>query len=165
MGLDILQTLAYVYLRFWVVGSRCRRPPRALGLVAGWGRHSRPDARCPGWDSPSKGRPDDERVLSASELATLFTGWLSGQRIPRIERPAGLTEREAEVVGPLLARGLQTKQVARALGISVKAADRHVQNAYGKIGVSTRAGAALFAMQLGLATWGKLPISHTAGRS
>ena len=37
----------------------------------------------------------------------------------------------------MLARGLQTKQVARALGISVKTADRHVQNAYRKIGVST----------------------------
>jgi Bacterial regulatory proteins, luxR family len=61
------------------------------------------------------------------------------------------------VVAPL-ARGLQTKQVARALGISVKTADRHVQNAYGKIGVSTRAAAALFAMEHGLATWGEVPI-------
>ena len=41
----------------------------------------------------------------------------------------------------MLARGLQTKQVARALGISVKTADRHIQNAYRKIGVSTRAAA------------------------
>ena len=64
----------------------------------------------------------------------------AGQRAPRLERPAGLTEREAEVVG-MLARGLQTKQVAHALGISVKTADRHVQNAYRKIGVSTRAAA------------------------
>jgi DNA-binding NarL/FixJ family response regulator len=35
----------------------------------------------------------------------------------------------------MLGRGLQTKQVAGALGISVKTADRHVQNAYRKIGV------------------------------
>ena len=68
---------------------------------------------------------------------------------PRIERPAGLTQRETEVIG-LLARGLQTKQIARALGISVKTADNHIQNAYSKIGVSTRAAAALFAMQHGL---------------
>jgi DNA-binding NarL/FixJ family response regulator len=88
----------------------------------------------------------------------------SGERVPRIERPAGLTEREAEVVG-LLARGLQTKQVARALGISVKTADRHVQNAYGKIGVSTRAAATLFAMEHGLTAWGELPIARPAGRS
>jgi HD-GYP domain-containing protein (c-di-GMP phosphodiesterase class II) len=88
----------------------------------------------------------------------------AGQRVPRIERPAGLTEREAEVIG-LLARGLQTKQVARRLGISVKTADRHIQNAYGKIGVSTRAAAALFAMQHGLTAWGELPIGRARGRS
>jgi HD-GYP domain-containing protein (c-di-GMP phosphodiesterase class II) len=88
----------------------------------------------------------------------------AGQRVPRFERPAGLTEREAEVIG-LLARGLQTKQVARRLGISVKTADRHIQNAYGKIGVSTRAAAALFAMQHGLTAWGELPIGRARGRS
>ena len=88
----------------------------------------------------------------------------AGQRAPRLERPAGLTERESEVVG-LLARGLQTKQVARALGISVKTADRHVQNAYGKIGVSTRAAATLFAMEHGLIAWGELPIAHRSPRS
>lgn len=88
---------------------------------------------------------------------------VSGHQAPRIERPAGLTDREAEVIG-LLARGMQTKQVARALGISAKSADRHIQNAYGKIGVSTRAAAALFAMEHGLTSWGELPISLTAGR-
>ena len=88
----------------------------------------------------------------------------AGQRAPRIERPAGLTEREAEVVG-MLARGLQTKQVARTLGISVKTAEHHIQNAYGKIGVSTRAAAAVFAMEHGLAAWAEFPIAHGAGRS
>jgi DNA-binding NarL/FixJ family response regulator len=88
----------------------------------------------------------------------------AGQRAPRIRRPAGLTDRESEVVA-LLARGLQTKQVARALGISVKTADRHIQNAYRKLGVSTRAGAALFAMQHGLATWGELPMGLARDRS
>ena len=66
-----------------------------------------------------------------------------------MERPAGLSEREVEVVG-LLARGYQTKQVARTLGISVKTGDRHIQNSYRKIGVSTRAAATLFAMEHGL---------------
>jgi HD-GYP domain-containing protein (c-di-GMP phosphodiesterase class II) len=88
----------------------------------------------------------------------------AGQPAPRLERPAGLTEREAEVVG-LLARGLQTKQVARALGISVKTADRHIQNAYGKIGVSTRAAATLFAMEHGLVAWGELPIARPTART
>ncbi len=58
----------------------------------------------------------------------------------------------------MLARGLLTKQIARALGISAKTADHHVQNAYAKIGVSTRAAAALFAMEHGLARWGEVPI-------
>ena len=102
------------------------------------------------------GRLDGDAVSAVLEAA--------GHRPARIERPAGLTEREAEVIG-LLARGLQTKQVARALGISVKTADRHVQNAYAKIGVSTRAAAALFAMQHGLATWGELPIGSARRRS
>jgi len=88
----------------------------------------------------------------------------AGQQAPAIERPAGLSEREAEVVG-LLARGLQTKQVARALGIAVKTADRHVQNAYRKIGVSTRPGATLFAMEHGLVAWGELPVARRGVRS
>jgi len=73
----------------------------------------------------------------------------AGQPAGRIARPAGLTEREAEVVG-LLARGLQTKQIAATLGIAPKTADHHIQNAYAKIGVSTRAAATLFAMEHGL---------------
>ena len=88
----------------------------------------------------------------------------AGQRVPRIERPAGLTEREAEVVR-MLARGLQTKQVARELAIATKTADRHIQNAYAKMGVSTRAGATLFAMQHGLMAWGEFPIARPGGRA
>jgi DNA-binding NarL/FixJ family response regulator len=102
------------------------------------------------------GRLDPDAVAAVVEAA--------GQRVPRLERPAGLTDREAEVVG-LLARGLQTKQVASALGISVKTADHHIQNAYEKIGVSTRAAATLFAMQHGLVAWGELPMVRTARRS
>ena len=107
-------------------------------------------------DEAGAGRLDAGAVSAVVEAA--------GQRVPRIERTAGLTEREAEVVG-LLARGLQTKQVARALGISPKTADRHVQNAYRKIGVSTRAAATLFAMEHGLAAWGELPMARLAARS
>ena len=106
-------------------------------------------------EQASAGRLDAAAVKAVVESA--------GQRAPRIERPAGLTERECEVVG-MLARGLQTKQVARALGISVKTADRHIQNAYRKIGVSTRAATTLFAMEHGLMGWGELPISRSDAR-
>jgi HD-GYP domain-containing protein (c-di-GMP phosphodiesterase class II) len=104
----------------------------------------------------SSGRLDPDAVAAVLEAA--------GQRVPRLERPAGLTEREAEVVG-MLAHGLQTKQVARALGISIKTADRHIQNAYGKLGVSSRAAAALFAMEHGLVAWGELPMGRPKARS
>ena len=73
----------------------------------------------------------------------------AGQSVPPLPRPAGLTDREAQVIG-LVARGLQTKQVARRLDISPKTADSHIQNAYRKIGVSTRAAATVFAMEHGL---------------
>ena len=98
----------------------------------------------------STGRHDGEMAAAVLRAA--------GQHSPPMERPAGLTEREAQVIG-LLARGLQTKQLARALGISTKTADRHIQNVYRKIGVSTRAGATLYASEHGLVRWGELPIS------
>jgi DNA-binding NarL/FixJ family response regulator len=60
--------------------------------------------------------------------------------------PAGLTERDAEVLA-LLALGLTTRLVAERLVISPKTADHHVQHIYTKIGVSTRGAAALFAIE------------------
>ena len=107
-------------------------------------------------DEARAGRLDADAVTAVLQAA--------GQRAPRIERPAALTEREAEVVG-LLARGLQTKQVARALGISFRTADHHVENAYRKIGVSTRAAATLFAIEHGLVARGELPMARPPRRS
>ncbi|MCW0214852.1 MAG: LuxR C-terminal-related transcriptional regulator, partial [Pseudonocardia sp.] len=63
--------------------------------------------------------------------------------------PAGLTAREREVL-VLLARAASTRQIARALGIAPKTAGNHIERIYSKIGASTRAAAALFAMQHGL---------------
>jgi DNA-binding NarL/FixJ family response regulator len=59
---------------------------------------------------------------------------------------AGLSEREVEVLR-LLARGHTMKQMAAELTISFKTIDRHIQNLYTKINVSTRAAATLFAME------------------
>ncbi|HEX9774688.1 MAG TPA: HD domain-containing phosphohydrolase [Actinomycetota bacterium] len=67
----------------------------------------------------------------------------------RAARPAGLSNREVEVVR-LLARGLTNRQIARRLSISSRTAEhhvQHVQHVYTKIGASTRASAALFAME------------------
>jgi len=58
----------------------------------------------------------------------------------------GLSEREIEVLR-LVARGNSMKQVAQLLTISEKTVDNHIQHIYNKIGVSTRAGATLFALE------------------
>jgi HD-GYP domain-containing protein (c-di-GMP phosphodiesterase class II) len=63
--------------------------------------------------------------------------------------PAGLTDREVEVLR-LIARGRSNRDVAGRLVISPKTVGRHVENVYGKIGVSSRAAAAVFAMEHGL---------------
>jgi DNA-binding NarL/FixJ family response regulator len=60
--------------------------------------------------------------------------------------PSGLSEREVEVLR-LVARGLSNKQIAQTLMISRRTAEHHVQHVYAKIGHSTRASAALFAME------------------
>jgi DNA-binding CsgD family transcriptional regulator len=64
----------------------------------------------------------------------------------RPRNPGGLTRREVDVLR-LAARGLTTREIADRLYISPKTADHHIQHIYGKIGVSTRAAAALWAMQ------------------
>jgi HD-GYP domain-containing protein (c-di-GMP phosphodiesterase class II) len=74
----------------------------------------------------------------------------AGHRVPRRpELPHGLTAREGEVL-MLLARGLSNKQVAERLSVSPKTVGTHVEHLYTKLGVRTRAGATLFAMQVGL---------------
>lgn len=65
---------------------------------------------------------------------------------PNRANPGGLTDRELEVLRHLC-RGLTNRQVADLLFISPKTVGRHVENIYAKIGVSTRAGAAIFAME------------------
>ena len=56
----------------------------------------------------------------------------------------------------LVARGMSTKEIAARLVISPKTARNHIEHIYGKIGVSNRAGAGLFAMQHGLIPDGDL---------
>jgi DNA-binding NarL/FixJ family response regulator len=50
----------------------------------------------------------------------------------------------------LISRGASNRVVARELVISPKTAGRHIENIYAKINVSSRAAAALFALQNGL---------------
>jgi HD-GYP domain-containing protein (c-di-GMP phosphodiesterase class II) len=64
----------------------------------------------------------------------------------RPNNPGGLSHREVDVLR-LAARGFTTQEIADRLFISAKTADHHIQHIYNKITVSTRAAAALWAMQ------------------
>ena len=89
-----------------------------------------------------EGRLDSEAVEAVLGAA--------GHRISRRrEGPFGLTVREVEVLR-LLAVGLSNKEIAQQLVITPKTVGNHVEHIYLKIGVRTRAGAGLFAMQHGL---------------
>lgn len=59
-------------------------------------------------------------------------------------RPAGLTEREIDVLR-LLSTGHTNRQIATTLSISASTVGTHVEHIYAKAGVRTRAAAALFA--------------------
>jgi HD-GYP domain-containing protein (c-di-GMP phosphodiesterase class II) len=64
----------------------------------------------------------------------------------RRSAPAGLSDREIEVLRAM-ARGSSNRDIARRFAISPRTAEHHVQHIYTKIGVSSRAAAALFAME------------------
>ena len=88
-------------------------------------------------DSGRFGRLEVDAVLEAAGQAS---------RPVTVARPAGLTEREVDVLR-LIARGQANKQVAATLGISPKTVGHHIEHIYTKAAVTTRAGATLFAME------------------
>lgn len=64
----------------------------------------------------------------------------------QLSLPAGLSERQIEVLR-LVAQGLSNRQIAERLVVSPRTAEHHVQDVYAKIGRSSRAAAALFAIE------------------
>ena len=110
---------------------RPHRPARPAGEAAD---ELRAEARA--------GRLDGEAVASVLRAAGHPTR-------KRPERPAGLTPREVEVLA-LIARGLQSKEIAQRLVITLKTVDHHIGHIYMKIGASNRVTAALFATEHGL---------------
>jgi HD-GYP domain-containing protein (c-di-GMP phosphodiesterase class II) len=96
-----------------------------------------------------RGAVKDGKLCSEAVEAVLT---VAGQPARRVlgERISSLTPREIEVLR-LIATGCTAKEAARELEISPKTADNHIQSLYAKIGVKTRAGAALFALERGMA--------------
>ena len=86
------------------------------------------------------GRLDQEAVDAVLAAA----GHPARQR-PR-ELPAGLTERELEVL-LVLVHGRSNQEIAADLGISAKTVGHHVQHVYEKAGVRSRAAATLWAFE------------------
>jgi DNA-binding CsgD family transcriptional regulator len=86
-----------------------------------------------------------ERLGAQPDLARVQQ--LAGS--PPSEQPAGLTNRECEVLR-LVATGVTNRDVAVALSISEHTVARHMQNIFAKLGLSSRAAATAFAYDHGL---------------
>ena len=95
------------------------------------------------------------RLCPDAVEAVLASAGQASRRAP--PRPlAGLTAREIQVLR-LIAAGRTAKETARLLAISPKTADHHIQSIYGKIGVASRAAAALYAVEQGVLRAGETP--------
>jgi HD-GYP domain-containing protein (c-di-GMP phosphodiesterase class II) len=121
---------------------------RVLAAADAWQAMSEPrpyrDALAPDAAAGELRRDAREGRLDGDAVEAVLAA--AGQpRSPR-EHPGGLTDREVEVLR-LVARGLTNKQVAARLSIAPKTAGNHVQNLYAKLGVSSRAAAALYAAE------------------
>jgi HD-GYP domain-containing protein (c-di-GMP phosphodiesterase class II) len=88
----------------------------------------------------------------ATDAVLTAAGQTTGRR--RSSGPAGLTAREIEVLA-LLTHGLPNKTIAFKLGISRNTVGNHVERIYTKLGVSSRAAAAMRAMQHGIVGQGQ----------
>lgn len=115
--------------------------------------------------APGRGRPGKDGATVAAEMVDLASrralvsdhvkAVLAATEEPMpvmdVARPAGLTEREVDVL-MLLAQGSSNREIADSLRISPKTVGTHVEHLYAKAGVNSRAAATLFAVQNGLLT-------------
>ncbi|MCB9559908.1 MAG: HD domain-containing protein [Kofleriaceae bacterium] len=74
---------------------------------------------------------------------------VAGRPAAAVPWPAHLSDREVEVLR-LVAIGRTNPEIGRLLGISAKTVQHHVSHVFDKLGVASRAGAALAAVELGL---------------
>ena len=85
------------------------------------------------------GRLDARAVRAVAEVA--------GHARPGLDSwPAGLTDREVQVLRRLV-RGESNKEIAQHFGLSPRTVQHHAIHIYGKLGVTSRAAAALFAVE------------------
>jgi HD-GYP domain-containing protein (c-di-GMP phosphodiesterase class II) len=135
-------------------GSEISPPARILAAADAFAAmtHSRPHRAAM---EPEQAADELKRDARAGRLDGEAVGAvLAAARVERAPRraelrPGGLSEREIDVLR-LVAQGCSNPEVATRLHISRRTAEHHVQHIYTKIGISTRPGAALFALEHGL---------------
>ncbi|NEE04150.1 HD domain-containing phosphohydrolase [Phytoactinopolyspora halotolerans] len=136
-----------------LTGERMTMPARVLGAADAYRTliESRSDAEPMPSSAAAQRLRDEARAgcLDGDAVQAVLEAAGHQHRGRRV-RTAGLTERQIEVLR-LVARGLSNAEIADQLVISRRTAENHVQDVYTKIGVSTRAAAAMFAMEHGLA--------------
>jgi HD-GYP domain-containing protein (c-di-GMP phosphodiesterase class II) len=134
--------------------SRAREQPAAVRILgAADAFHAMTQAR-PHRDALTNEQAADELgrearagLFDADCVAAILEAAGQGRRTRRRDfRPAGLSEREIEVLR-LVAEGCSNPEIAERLVISRRTAEHHVQHIYAKLGVSSRAAVALFAME------------------
>ena len=131
-------------------GPALDRPARILAAADCYAamreaRPYRPALEAPAAESELMREAAEGRLDPEAVDAVLAAAGHRMQHRPR-ERPAGLTERELEVL-LVLVRGESNQAIAEDLGISAKTVGHHVQHVYQKAGVRSRAAAALWAFQ------------------
>lgn len=131
-------------------GSQLSPPTRILAAADVFDalRSDRPHRAALDWDEAVGVISEEVAAGRLDREAVAFVISAAGGEIDRPDQPNpdGLTDRELEVLTHI-ASGLTNRAVGEALFISTKTVGRHVENIYSKIGVSTRAGAAVYAME------------------
>ena len=107
---------------------------------------------------PARGLEDASKILSEEVRAgrldrdavdAVLAAAGSGETRARRAWPRGLSDREVEVLR-FVARGKSNREIGDLLGISPRTVQNHVAHIYDKIGVYSRAGAALFVTEQAL---------------
>ena len=118
------------------------------------------------WCALTEARPHRPQMTEAEAATSLSTqakaGLFDRRAVDAVLTAAGkkgaqsrrassskLSEREIEVLH-LVSREQTNLSIAESLGISHKTVERHVTHIYDKLGVTTRAGAAIYALENGL---------------
>ena len=126
--------------------STLDQPSRILAAADAYQAMTSDRPHRPAFSSTAAGRELGAMALDRDAVDAVLEAAGSAQARRRPEYPAGLTSREVEVLR-LLVRGHSLKTIAATLVVSPSTAHTHVAHIYEKAGISTRAGAAMFAMQ------------------